>query len=371
MKHLIPFTTALLTAFLAVLLLTRAVHSGPLADRPRQVSSLTAVNLEHPLSGLRVGSSDMQSTSEFSLTRIVTITVGTTTVPLTPGLNSRWQNDLFSQVFIDSSSIRLPADAYAISVTLINGEYSIDYSEPAILITNSQGLYYEYQTYQQALRFGNQILISQTYRYNRPLHHVATMIFTDPYQYVGYTGYTPTLVNARQLHWDESFTETKLNEFEAATWLVHPTLPKPDLEILTATVRNEMNHIHVAASIRNGGFMAAGAPAYLNLYDRLAPSVPPTGPLDLTNGWCSQTPFRPCGGTGNPLPIILPAQAEFFNAEFDLSPFSGTHDIYLYIDALGGSQGLNVESVENNNLKLAGSTLRWNAFIFLPLIARN
>ena len=144
----------------------------------------------------------MQATSEFSLTRIVTVTVGTT-VPL--GLDSRWQIDLLSQDIFSSTSIRLPSDAYAISVIMVNGQYSIDSSGPTIYISNSQGLYYEYRTNQQALRYGNQILISQTYRYNQPLHYISTLTFTDPFQYLGSAGYVPTQPTATQLHWDEPF----------------------------------------------------------------------------------------------------------------------------------------------------------------------
>ena len=74
-------------------------------------------------------------------------------------------------------------------------------AEPTIHYTNSQGMYYEYLTDRHALRFGNQILISQTYKYNRPLHYVETVIFTvDPYRYVGYSGYAPTQVNASRVH---------------------------------------------------------------------------------------------------------------------------------------------------------------------------
>ncbi len=142
------------------------------------------------------------------MTRIVTITVGTIAVPEPPGLNSRWQIDIFRQDFF-TGTIGLPSDASAITVTLANGTYSIDYAKPAIVVTNSQELYYEYRTDRQALRFGNQILISQTYHYNRPLHYVGTVVFTDPYRYVGYSGYAPTQINASRLHWDESFTETE------------------------------------------------------------------------------------------------------------------------------------------------------------------
>ncbi len=372
MKRSISFTTAILVALLALLLLTGTVHSGPLTDRLGQDPVPTVIHPERArfIAGFQGEPSVIQSTAEYSLTRIVTVTIGSSSVPLTPGLNSRWQIAIFSQLPLPGT-FRLPSDASDITVTLVNGEYSIDYSGPTIYITNSQGMYYEYRTDQQALRFGNQILISQTYRFNRPLHYVGTVVFTDPYQYVGVAGYVPTQINATQLHWDESFTETQLNTFEAATWLVHPALAQPDLEIITATLVNQMNYVYVAATIRNGGFMTAGAPAYLNLYDRLAPSVLPTGSLDLKDGWCSLLPFSLCGGGAlNPLPAILPGQAVIFTTEIELTA-TGRHDIYLFVDALGSSQGLNVESVEDNNLRLVGSTLKWETFVFLPVIKRG
>jgi hypothetical protein len=379
MKRSISFTTAILAAWLVLLLLTSVVHSGPLTDRLGQDPAPAAIHPERArlITGFQAEPSGIQSTSEYSLTRIVTVTVGSSTVPLTPGLNSHWQIDILGQQFL-TGTISLPSDASAINVTVVNGEYSIDYSGPTIYISNSQGLNYEYLTDQQALRFGNQILISQIYRYNRPLHYVGTVVFTDPYQYVGVAGYVPTQVNATELHWDASFTRTELNTFEANTWLVHPEITtKPDLEIITATLFNQTNHVHVAATIRNGGFMPAGAPAYLNLYDRLAPSVLPTGPLDLADGWCSLSPFSLCGGgASNPLPAILPGQAVIFTAEIELTA-SGRHDIYLFVDALGSSQGLNsnqglnVESVEDNNFRLVGSTIKWETFVFLPVIKRG
>jgi hypothetical protein len=91
--------------------------------------------------------------------------VGTSTVPLTPGLNSRWQIDILQQEFF-TGTISLPADASDVTATLVNGDFSIDYAGATIYISNSQGLYYEYHTDQQAQRFGNQILISHTHRYN-------------------------------------------------------------------------------------------------------------------------------------------------------------------------------------------------------------
>ncbi len=172
----------------------------------------------------------------------------------------------------------------------------------------------------------------------------------------------------------------RLHQFEAAAWLVDPAAPRPDLEIVTASILDRrLNHIYVRADIHNNGGITAGAPAFVNLYDRLAPSVPPTGPLDLAGGWCTLDPVTRCGGSAsNRLPAIPPDQTVNFTAEFDLSPIYGQHDIYLFVDALGvvdalgnlGNNedlGLNYESAEGNNSRLAGS-LFYRSFVFLPLI---
>lgn len=379
MKRSISFTTAILAAFLALLLLASTVRSEPLTDRGGPDPLPAVFNPEYIklFPGFPAGPSAIQSTAQYSLTRIVTVTVDSPTVPLTPGLNSRWQIDILGQQFL-TGTISLPSDASAIAVVPFNGEYSIDYLGPTIYISNSQGLYYEYRTAQQALRFGNQILIAQSYSFNRPLHYVGTVIFTDPYHYVGYVGYAPTQTTATQLYWDASFTKTQLNEFKADTWLVDTGLPdiRPDLKIATATLLSQLNHVYVTAGIRNDGPITAWAPVYINLYDRIAASVPPTGPLDLANGWCTLSPFSWCGGVNNPLPAIPPFQTVIFTAQHDLLAVNGVHDIYLLVDALGAGdvlgdgedRGLNVESADNNNVKLVGSVMRWSAFVFLPLI---
>ncbi|CAG0936621.1 hypothetical protein TFLX_05502 [Thermoflexales bacterium] len=381
MKRSLSFTTAILAAFLALSLLASTVRSEPLTDRGGPAPLPAVISPERaPLStDVQARTSGIQSTAEFSLTRMVTATIGSSTVPLTPGLNSRWQINIIIQEPLPGI-FRLPSDASDITVTLVNGEYSIDYSGPTIYVTNSQGIYYEYRTDQQAQRFGNQILITQSYRFNRPLHYVGTVIFTDPYHYLGYVGYAPTQTNATQLHWDASFTQTQLNEFKADTWLVDTGLPdiRPDLEIATATLLSQLNHVYVTAGIRNNGPITAWAPVYINLYDRIAASVPPTGPLDLADGWCTLSPFSWCGGVNNPLSAIPSGQTVIFTAQHDLPAVNGVHDIYLLVDALGTGnalgdgidQGLNVESAENNNVKLVGSVMRWSAFVFLPLVRR-
>jgi hypothetical protein len=372
MRRLIPSAAAISAAVLTLMLFASAVRSGASADRAGQAPAQAAASVEQARSGIdsRAGSGSFQSAPEF--TRIVTITVGTT-VPL--GLSSRWQIDQLSQDIIPSGGIHLPPDASDISVTLVNGECSIDVVSKTIWITNSQGLYYEYRTDQHARRFGNQILISQTFIYNRPSHYVGTVIFTGPYEYVGYSGYAPAHINATRLDWDE-FVES-LVRFEAATWLVDPDpmLAKPDLEITDArVVDRRLNRIYVTATIHNYGPIAAGAPAFVNLYDRLAPSLRPAGPLDLAGGWCTLDPVTACGiSTSSRLPPIPRFETVIYTAEYDLSPTHGSHDIYLFVDALGGSNGLNDESAEANNFteKPIGSLTWYRSFIFLPLIRRE
>jgi len=352
MKQVIHLATVLLAVGVALVLLTGVVQSSPQPD---------------PV----VYAPDRPN---YAYTRIVTITVYSSTVPLTPGLTSRWQFETLDQVISRTFEIPLPADAYDISVALPITLYQID-PGPTLIITGPQTqLYYEYKTNQRALRFGNQILITQTASNNQEYRYLATLAFADPYQYVGTSGFAPTATTATTISWDvvpELGSDARYR-FNASTWLVDTRQPdtRPDLGIITATVLSQLDHIYVTADIRNNGPMTAWAPAYINLYDRLVPSMPPAGPLDLTDGWCSLAPLSSCGGgDNNPLPAVSPGQTVIFTAEYDLSAINGQHDIYLLVDALGGSQGLNVESSENNNVILVGSVRRGMA-VFLPLIRR-
>ena len=355
MKQLIHSAIAFLAAFVSLLLLASAVQSSSQPDRMA----------EPPVR------------PSYAYTRIVTITVGSSTVPLTPGLTSRWQFETIDQIIIGTYEIPLPSDAYEISVALPANMYYID-PGPTLVITGPQPqLYYEYRTDQRALRFGNQILITQTASNNQEYRYLATLTFTGPYQYIGTSGFAPTATTASTVYWDvvPELGADGRYRFNASTWLLDPRLPtligRPDLEIITATLLNQQNHVYVTADIRNNGPMTAWAPAYINLYDRIAPTVPPTGPLDLTDGWCKPAPLSSCGGgDNNPLPAVPPGQTVIFTAEYDLSAIIGQHDIYLLVDALGGSQGLNVESSEPNNVILVGSVRR-GIPVFLPLIQRK
>jgi hypothetical protein len=353
MLHL---TTVFLVAGVALLLLAGAVYSSPRSNHSRQAPARP----------------------DYTYTRIVTITVYTSTVALTPGLISRWQFRTLDQVISYTFDIPLPSDAYEISVALPITYYRID-PGPTLIITGPQAnLYYEYKTGQRALRFGSQILITQAASNNQPYRYLGTLTFADPYTYVGTSGFAPTATTPGAISWDvvPEVDSDQRYRFNASTWLwdprlVPPVLTRPDLEIFTATVRSQNDHIYVTATIRNNGPMTAWAPPYINLYDRIAPFLPPAGPLDLTDSWCSMIPESSCGiSTTNPLSPVLPGQTVIFTAEHDLNPVNGRHDIYLLVDALGGSQGLNVESAENNNVILAATLLRLGEHIFLPLIRR-
>ena len=355
MKQLTYPATALLVAFAALLMLTGAVRSSP---PPSRVAELP------------VG-------PNFVYARAVTITVGSSDVPLTPALTSRWQFETSDQIISGTYQIPLPDDAYAISVDLPITMYHID-PGPTLVITGPQpDFYFEYQTNERALRFGNQVLISQTASNNQEYHYLSTLIFTEPYQYLGTSGFAPTKTTASTISWDAipDLGPDARYRFFASTWLwdprlVPPTLPRPDLEIVTATMHSQLDRIDLTATIRNNGPMTAWAPAYINLYDRLAPSVPPAGPLDLADGWCSLAPISSCGGgDNNPIPAVPKGQTVIFTTGYDLSAILGQHDIYLFIDALGGNLGLNVESSENNNFIFVGSVRRGLA-VFLPLIRR-
>jgi hypothetical protein len=357
MKRVIHLTAVFLAAGVALLIVAGAVYSSPQSDPPLQA-------LHQP--------------DEYVYTRMVTITVYSSTVALTPGLISRWQFRTLDQVISYTFDIPLPDDAYEISVALPMTSYRID-PGPTLIITGPQlDLYYEYKTGQRALRFGNQILITQAASNNQSYRYLATLTFTDHYQYVGTSGFAPTATAAHSISWDvvPQLDPDARYRFNASTWLwdprlMPPVLARPDLEIFTATVDSDFDHIIVTATIRNNGPMTAWAPPYINLYDRIAPFLPPAGPLDLTGGWCSMMPESACGiSTTNPLSPVPPGQTVIFTAEHDLSPVNGRHDIYLLIDALGGSQGLNVESAENNNVILAASLLRLGERTFLPLIRR-
>ena len=355
MKRVIYCSTAIAAAFLTLFVMNGAVRStdGPNPARPW-----------------------------YGFTRIVTITLESASDPLTPALTSRWQLENINQVVPgDVYRVTLPTDAYSISVKVpTGGVYAI---EPPIVVisTTTPWFYLDYRTNQRALRVGHQILVNQTARNNQEYRYIATLNFSAPYQYIGTSGYTPVSVTASSLHWDNipqpipaASGDQNPYRFDAATWLGDARLPandRPDLEILTATLHAlSLNQVRVSAVIHNRGVTTTSAPAYLNLYDYLAPSAPPTNPADATYSWCRLAPFTYCPtSTTNPLPLLEPGASITFTADYTLSVRSGIHDLYFLVDGLGGNLGLNWESDENNNWKLAGS--KFNVSVLLPLVRRD
>ena len=83
--------------------------------------------------------------------------------------------------------------------------------------------------------------------------------------------------------------------FNASSWLADSRLDWPDLTVTSATLTIDqalpVPAALVTVTVLNSGTLATGAPVYLNLYDRLAPAPVPTGPLDLTDGWCGEGVF--------------------------------------------------------------------------------
>ncbi len=350
MKRVTYCSTAVAAAFLTLLFVTGVVHS---TDTPYPARPWTG------------------------FTRVVTITLESAGDPLTTALNSLWQMESIGLATLDHVvRIPLPSDAYSINVKLLSGLYSIVPGPTVVISSDQLWFYLDYYTDQRALRVGNQILVTQTAINNQEYRYVSTLNFTAPYQYIGTSGYSPISVAASSLHWDNIPVEiigvNNPYRFNSSTWLGDSRLTdKPDLEILTATLQAlSLNQVQVTAVIHNRGVTTTAAPPYLNLYDYLAPSTPPTNPLDVTYSWCSLYPATQCPpNTTNPLPVLEPGASVTFTAAYTFSYRSGTHDLYFLVDGLGGNWGLNWESDENNNGKLAGS--KFNASILLPLVRRD
>jgi hypothetical protein len=348
MKRVTYCLTAVIVAFLALLLVTGTVRSSDGSDPTRPW---------------------------YGFTRIVTITVESSSDPLTPALNSLWQLESINLI-TNVYRIPLPTDAYSINVKLSVGDsYVVEPGPPPTIVFYGEQpwFYIDYRTNQRALRVGNQILITQTAGNTQQFRYLSTLIFTAPYQYVGTSGDSPISITNSAIHWDtipELGSDIR-HRVDVSTWLGGPVTEKPDLEILTATLQTlSHNQVYVTAVIHNRGITTTAAPPYLNLYDYLAPSTPPANPADVTYSWCSLYPATGCASSPpNPLPRLEAGASFTFTAGYTLSYRSGIHDLYFLADGLGGSLGLNWESNETNNWKLAGSI--FHATVLLPLIQRD
>jgi hypothetical protein len=127
---------------------------------------------------------------------------------------------------------------------------------------------------------------------------------------------------------------------------------------------------HVTTVVKNSGITVTGAPVYINLYDRVGSSGVPTSPADLKGAWCTAVPFTACPAHAlNPLPNLDPGEVVTFTSGFTLSIVGGIHNVYVFVDGLGGEIGLNLETNENNNLVWLGP-VEFPA-VFLPVIQKT
>lgn len=313
--------------------------------------------------------------------RIVTITIEPSADPLTTAYTSYWETESFSQV-LGSYVIPLPPDATEVDVRLTQGSYVLitDTNAITIQITGEQPwFYFAYRTQLRALRTGHQILIQQSASNNLPYRYQGTVIFSAPQQYVGTLGVLPQTVDDHQARWDIIPPRVEIQpgvfryRFNNTSWWADSRLDWPDLAIIsTALSINRASLLPealVTVTLFNSSTITTSAPVYLNLYDRLAPALAPSGPLDLAGGWCGEDVLPACPAAGSfTNPVTLgPTQLITLNARWPLTR-SGLHEFHLQIDAFGSSIGFNAESNEANNLIRLGEARI--ARLFLPIIRR-
>jgi hypothetical protein len=320
-------------------------------------------------------------------TRTVTITIEAGPV-LTPALSSYWQTtitDFSTSDEWDQLSFAIPTDATDVTATAAGGTYQvfsdrIDFSFTAPVVNFS----WNYRTNQKVLLQGNQYRLDQYASINRdrPFFYVSTAFFTSPYQYVGQIGPTP-ITTTTSVHWQE-FVPLNASDgrhvFSSSMWLADKRAPDQlDLKITgsSVTAGTRAGTAHVTAAIQNGSLITAGAPVYINLYDRQAPSLQPAGPLDMTGGWCKLDPlmqpdcptFNSTLGITNVLSIIGPLQVITMTADLTLTQH-GWRDLWIQVDAFGSPTGLNRESNETNNSEYLGQVL--NSYrVYLPAVLKG
>jgi hypothetical protein len=306
---------------------------------------------------------------------MVTVTVESGD-PLTPALASFWQAAWIS--FPVSASgiqfgISLPSDATDVTATVTCGTYDIVGDTIQFTLTESTACHFGYdlRTNQRVLRQGNQYRIDQVAGNNVFFLYITTIVFTAPYEFVGFIGPTPMTVASHMLHWEQVVPENEppFHRFRSSIWLADPRVTRPDLQIIAAGLQLDSSSIissaQVTAVIYNSSTMESGAPTHINLYDRLAPSSPPTGPLDLDGGWCglSTTPACPSTATfTNPVPIIAAGETMTLTTNYTFAQ-CGPRNLYLQIDVFGGEAGLNLEANEANNQITLGQ-------VYIPCVIR-
>lgn len=328
-----------------------------------------------------VTSSAPHQTESPAYTRFITIMVDTGPM-LTPNLTSLYQSQWLSVPLnlTTTFTLILPDDSTDIEANVINGAYT--QTGRVITLTLNAGITtfgWQYRTAQNITRQGKQYRVTQRASDNLfPFQYQGVLSFSAPYQYVGTLEYMPTTQSITQARWDlpsdyipEIYTAP--HRLLLTTWLADPRITeRPDLEVLSHSLQVETQSAqsvaHIVASVRNRGTYTTGAPAYLNLYDRLTPAAAPVGPLDLEGGWCGTPSRLSCYSTTtftNPLNIVGPNQTVSLAADYVFTR-TGRHQFYLLIDAFGSEVGLNLESNETNNLVWLGEALR-PFKVFLPM----
>lgn len=316
-----------------------------------------------------------------AFTRMVTVAIESGD-PLTPALTSFWQAAWISFPVSAggiSFPIPLPSDATDVTATVTCGTYDIVGNTVQFTLTESIACHfgYELRTDQRVTRQGNQYRIDQVAGNDTFVRYIATIVFTAPYQFVGFIGPTPMTITSDMLHWEQVMPENEppFHRFRSSIWLADPRVTRPDLQIITASLELDASSIissaQVTAVIYNSSTMESGAPTHINLYDRLAPSSPPTGPLDLDGGWCGLGTTPACPSTAsftNPVPIIAAGETMTLTTDYTFAQ-CGPRDLYLQIDVFGGEAGLNLEADETNN-QIALGQVFIPCLIHLPLIRK-
>ena len=322
-------------------------------------------------------------------TRYITIEVESA-APDAAALWSRWQHVTLEFPANPGTVqvVTLPDDSQEITASISFGQVIVSDTVITFTYSGTATTYYAYRTAQKVPRLGNEYRIDQYTWTNRDFRLISNLFFPAPYDYVGSITYTPQLVISPLLgisgtaHWDYvvPWDGQSRSEFAASTWLVDPRLDKPDLTFGAAnlTLESGLNLpiAYLTATVRNSNTLGITSNiAYLEFYDRAAPSAPPDGPLDHDGGWCGtgSAPTCPASATfTNPIPPLAPGASVTVFMKYPLqSP--GLRDFYFQIDTFGGPNGVNLEFDETNNVyTLArGVAIDNPTVVYLPLLRRN
>jgi hypothetical protein len=295
-------------------------------------------------------------------TQRLTVTVETG-VPTATTLFSRWENEFLGFPVGPSGisfNMTTPTDATEITASVQHGSFQIVGTTVYFSLTETSDFGWSYRTAQKVSRTGNQFQIDQFARSNNFYRYIGTILFPPSYQYVGSITFTPQIVTSDTVQWDlvvPQNTPPDRHVFNASSWLADPRLGQPDLSFTAAamSIEADLNPpiAHLTATIRNNNDVdITSTNAFLEFYDRLSPSTPPTSPLDHDGGWCGTgtAPVCPAFATfTNPVPSLAPGSSITVAMDYPLTK-PGLRDYYFQIDTFGGAAGLNLEFNELNNV---------------------